>query len=222
MRPLKDEEVWAQHCIRQALPGSQVDQHGDGSKNSMYDFTVTYPDGTTAAMEITAAADEQQMELWKAIKPGGTPWVEPALTGGWIVRILPSTRAKNLVRQLPGLLHDVEQAGFRSVRGNRESADQFALLAGRLGVIEALQRFVKQPGRIVVMPPERPEQMGGYVPDTGNPLAEWLGEWIADPSRPDNLRKLARSGETERWGHRPKFARIDDRPAPPRHASHPH
>jgi hypothetical protein len=194
MRPLKDDEVWARDCIRQALPGSRVDQHDDGSESGMYDFTVTYPDGTTGAVEITAAADGQQIELWKAVRPGGMPLVEPTLKGGWIVRILPSTRAKNLVRQLPGLLRGAEQAGLRTVRGNRESADQLASLAGRLGIIEASQGFVKQPGRIIVMPPERPEQTGGYVPDTGDPLAQWLGAWIADPSRPDNLSKLAGSG----------------------------
>jgi RNA-directed DNA polymerase len=49
------------------------------------------------------------------------------------------------------------------------------------------------------MPPERPlEQMGGFSPSTGDPLARWLSEWIPDASRTDNLRKLASSGAPER------------------------
>jgi hypothetical protein len=49
------------------------------------------------------------------------------------------------------------------------------------------------------MPPERPlEQMGGISPSTGDPMARWLREWITDPPRADNLRKLAGSGAPER------------------------
>jgi hypothetical protein len=42
------------------------------------------------------------------------------------------------------------------------------------------------------MPPERLSQMGGISPITGDPPARWLCEWIPDPSRTDNLRKLGR------------------------------
>lgn len=49
------------------------------------------------------------------------------------------------------------------------------------------------------MPAERPQgQMGGYSPLTGDPLARWLSEWVANPSRTDNLRKLESSGAPER------------------------
>ena len=48
------------------------------------------------------------------------------------------------------------------------------------------------------MPPERLSQMGGCSPISGDPLAQWLSEWIPDPSRADNLRQLARSGAFER------------------------
>jgi hypothetical protein len=32
--------------------------------------------------------------------------------------------------------------------------------------------------------------MGGYSPAVGDPLAEWLGEWLADLKRADNVHKL--------------------------------
>jgi hypothetical protein len=69
----------------------------------MYDLTITYPGGVIGAVEVTAAADRQQLELWKLVGGQGKRWIEPGLAGGWIVRILPSTRAKNLLRQLPDL-----------------------------------------------------------------------------------------------------------------------
>jgi hypothetical protein len=40
--------------------------------------------------------------------------------------------------------------------------------------------------------------MGGYPPPTGNPLAEWLSEWLAEPKRADNVRKLVSTDVDER------------------------
>jgi hypothetical protein len=195
---LPEEEAWARDCLRAALPGCVVDQHDDNSEASMYDLTITYPDGAVAAVEVTAAADRQQLELWKLVGGRGKRWIEPGLVGGWIVRILPSTRAKNLLRQLPDLLRGLERDGIHDVRGDKASADQSSVLAGQLRIIQAFQVATDYPGSIYVMPPESLSQMGGYSPVTGDPLAQWLSEWISDPSRGDNLRKLARSGASER------------------------
>ena len=199
MRSLSDEEAWARDCIGEALPGCTVDQHDDGSEPGMYDLTITYPDGHVGAVEVTAAVDAQPLELWKLARRQGKPWTEPALAGGWLVRVQPSARANNLVRQLPGLLGDLERDGRRAVSGDQASADQACVVAGQLGIVQALQGPTEHPGSIYIMPPERPlEQMGGYSPSTGDPLARWLGEWVSDPSRTDNLRKLERSGAPER------------------------
>jgi len=195
---LPEEEAWARDCLRVALPGCAVEQHDDNSEAGMYDLTITYPDGAIGAVEVTAAADRQQLELWKLAGGRGKRWIEPGLTGGWIVRILPSTRARNLLQQLPDLLRSLERDGLHDVRGNKASADQSSVLAGQLSIIQAVQVTTDHPGSIYVMPPERLSQMGGYSPITGDPLARWLSEWIPDPSRADNLRKLARSGASER------------------------
>ena len=184
---LPEEEAWARECLRD-----------DNSEAGMYDLTITYPDGTIGAVEVTATADRQQLELWKLVGGRGKRWIEPGIAGGWIVQILPSTRAKNLLRQLPGLLRDLERAGLRDVRGDKSSTDQPSALAGQLSIIQAFQATTGYPGSIYVMPPERLAQMGGFSPVTGDPLARWLSEWIPDPSRADNLRKLARSGAPER------------------------
>jgi hypothetical protein len=195
---LPEEEAWVRKCLLEALPRCTVDQHDDNSEAGMYDLTITYPDGTIGAVEVTAAADRQQVELWKLVGGRGKRWIEPGIAGGWLVRILPSTQAKDLLRQLPGLLGDLERAGLRDIRGDKTSMDQPSALAGQLSISQASQVTTDYPGSIYVMPPERLAQMGGYSPVTGDPLARWLSEWIPDPSRADNLRKLARSGAPER------------------------
>lgn len=49
------------------------------------------------------------------------------------------------------------------------------------------------------MPPEGPmEQMGGYAPPTGDPLAAWLGDWANEPCRSDNISKLQSGDATMR------------------------
>jgi hypothetical protein len=196
---LPEEEAWVRDNLRQALPGCAIDQHDDNSEPGMYDLTIAYPDGTIGAVEVTAAADSQQVEPWKLVGGRGKRWIEPDLYGGWLIRILPSTRAKNLLRQLPDLLRGLVREGLREIWGDKASADQWSALAGQLSILQAVQAAATDyPGSIYVMPPDRLAQMGGYSPATGDALASWLSEWVKDPSRADNLGKLARSGASER------------------------
>jgi hypothetical protein len=53
----------------------------------MYDLKITYPDGVTAAVEITAAMDEQQIRVRKSTKGHATRWQESNMVGGWDVRV---------------------------------------------------------------------------------------------------------------------------------------
>jgi hypothetical protein len=147
----------------------------------------------------TAAAEAEQIELWKLVGGRGKRWIDSSLAGGWLVRILPSTRARVLHKQLPDLLRELKQEGVGVVRGNRSSGDRFAAKAGELRVVEAQQGPTAYPGSIYVMIDQPLEQMGGFLPATGDPLASWIGEWLAEPSRQDNVHKLASSGADE--GH---------------------
>ena len=82
--------------------------------------------------------------------------------------------------------------------GNRSSTDELSARAGNLRVIEAFQSQTDRPGSIYVVPPEdSPDQMGGYSPPTGDPLAKWLGEWLADPERADYIHKLVSADADE-------------------------
>jgi hypothetical protein len=193
MKELGGEELWAQACIQQALPDCRVAQHDDGSLPGMYDLKITCADGSIGAVEVTAAADAEQIELWKLVGGKGKRWIEPSLVGGWLVRVLPSTRARKLHKQLPDLLEELEHEGVSVVRGGRTSADRFRASAGKLGVAEARQGPTAHPGSIYVMIDQPLKQIAGFVPDTGDPLAAWLSEWLAEPSQHDNIRKLGRS-----------------------------
>jgi hypothetical protein len=82
---LAEEEAWVQDCLRVALPGCAVDQYDDNSEAGMYDLTITYPGGGTGAVEVTASADRQQLELWKLVAGQGKRWIEPGLCG-WLDR----------------------------------------------------------------------------------------------------------------------------------------
>lgn len=148
MKELGGEELWAQACIQQALPGCRVAQHDDGSLPGMYDLKITYPDGSIGAAEVTAAADAEQVELWKLVGGRGERWIEPSLVGGWMVRILPSTRARVLHKRLPGLLWELEHEGVSVIGARRTSADRFAASAGKLGVVEARQGATAHAGSI--------------------------------------------------------------------------
>lgn len=65
--------------------------------------------------------------------------------------------------------------------------------------MEASQSATDLPGSIYTEPTEEsPDQMGGYWPASGDPLAEWLSEWLADSKRADNVHKLASTDAEER------------------------
>ena len=165
----------------------------------MYDLKIVYPDGSIGAVEVTTAADGERVGLWREVRKRALIRQEPDLIGGWLVRLLSSARARELDRQLTGLLRELECDGRTAIRGVKGSTDPLEALAASLGVIEAVQSATDRKGSIYVMPPEGTlEQMGGYAPPTGDPLAMWLGDWTNDPSRSDNVHKLQCADATER------------------------
>jgi hypothetical protein len=199
VRQLRDEERWAQVCILHTLPDCVVEPHDDGSRPSMYDLKIVYSDSSIGAVEVTMAADGERIGLWREVRKRALIRQEPDLIGGWLVRLLPSARARELDRQLTTLLRELERHGRTAICGLKGSADQLEALAASLGVIEAFQSPTDRKGSIYVMPPEGTlEQMGGCAPLTGDPLAVWLGDWTNEPSRSDNVRKLRSADATER------------------------
>jgi hypothetical protein len=55
------------------------------------------------------------------------------------------------------------------------------MLAGQLGIMQALQVTTDYPDSIYVIPAERLSEMGGYSPITGDSPAMWLSKLIPEP-----------------------------------------
>ena len=68
-KALKPEEEWARDVISLTL-SLPVEQHDDNSSNRMHDLWIRHGDGPPAAVEVTAAADEESIKLWKLVKSG--------------------------------------------------------------------------------------------------------------------------------------------------------
>lgn len=198
MTELRSEEAWAAECIRSALgPLVEVVQNDDGSSQRMHDLNIMANGTVIGAIEVTKAADAETFAFWK-LATGHGRWVEPNLDGGWTVRALPQARVRRLKAELPALLRDLEERGVKEVRPGPEGSGQSEEAAYDLGITDLYQTGTAYPGSIYPLPDPPPERSVGRVPETGDPLADWLGEWIGQPEQADNLEKLRESAAAER------------------------
>lgn len=195
---LRPEEEWVRQLISAALD-VRVDQHDDGSLPGMYDLDISHRDQPRAAVEVTAAADQESIEIWNLMNGGGR-WCEEGLVGGWMVELHPQARAKRLRRELPDLLRSLELQSVTEVpRPTWHVLRRLErTLAEDLGVVSARQGGTDFPGSIYVTLHQPLDQMAGFVSESGEPLVEWLGTFLRGERQGDVLDKLARSGATER------------------------
>lgn len=173
--------------------GVPVMQHDDGSRPAMHDLDVIYEGGRRGAVEVTGAVDREATEFWNTNVQGR--WVEPDLIGGWLVHAKPN--ARRLRRDLPPFLRALERACVRRFDVRAAGATTQAAKPPR-GVVNATQNETQFPGSIYVLPDLPNEQVAAFMPDTGDALAEWLGDFLHDDARADVRQKLARSGAEER------------------------
>ncbi|CAL9417883.1 hypothetical protein SUDANB130_01786 [Streptomyces sp. enrichment culture] len=198
MQRTRGEEQWVQACMQAALPGVEVRPHDDGSRPGMHDFDLVRDGQRFAAVEVTAAADAASIELWKLLNDGGR-WIQGGLAGGWMVSLLPTSRAKRVRAELPKFLAELERTGIQQLSEVHGPTGKLSDRAERLGIVSAYQSPTTDfPGSIYCTISLPPEQSGGFVPDTGDAFAHWVGGWLREPQGADNLRKLQRSGAAER------------------------
>ena len=198
-KDLRPEEEWARQMMEHAL-GVPVVQHDDGTRPRMHDLSIVYPDRPAAAVEATAAADAPSIELWN-IMNSGDRWQVEMIQGGWMVKLDPSVaRARRLQRELPAMLGQLEKLEVRQLRPGRTRQPEGPLdeLASDLGIVSAGQSGTDFPGSIYITLELGIERSGGFVADTGNALAKWIGEFLHGPDQHDVLAKLANSGAVER------------------------
>jgi len=66
MTELRVEEKVVAATIMTTL-GLKVEQHDDGKQPGMHDLNIISVDGSPAAVEVTAAADPDSIQLWKLV-----------------------------------------------------------------------------------------------------------------------------------------------------------
>jgi hypothetical protein len=191
MPSLRVDEEWARQIMEAELR-LPVAQHDDGSKPGMHDLDVFDGVGRRAAVEVTAAVDPESTELWNIVNGRGR-WVEPDLAGGWLVMVKPN--ARQLTRELPPFLRSLEHAGIRKFGGR--AAEPTAIVSPP-GIVKATQSGTDFPGSIYVLPDLPSDLVAGFMAETGDSLAAWIGDFLRDDARTDLRQKLARSGVAER------------------------
>lgn len=196
--PLSPEEEWARRAVSHTL-GVPVIQHDDNSQEGMYDLAITYPDGSVGAVEVTAAADPDSIELWRLLNGSSERWILADLAGGWIVSFDPTARAKRIFLELPTLLLQLEQAGTNELQTTHRFRHHPAYRSAvSLGIQHAFQSpETDYPGSIYCWIEQPRERTGGAIQSHSNAVAEWIGDYLTT-ERPKHVAKLGRSGCHER------------------------
>jgi len=197
---LRGEEKVVAATIATTL-GLKVEQHDDGRHPGMHDLNIIDADGTVAAVEVTAAADADSIQLWKLVNGRDERWTVPDLAGGWMLHLEPTARAKRLVKELPAFLGELEGLGITEIPSQRRRQEVPESVEGRartLGIVSGNQSGTDFPGSIYLTIERSPERAGGAVDSTGNAVPGWVRDFLLDPHQSDVLGKLARSGASER------------------------
>jgi len=177
----------------QAALGVVVEPHDDNSEPFMYDLSIRYRDASPGAVEVVAAADPDQIELWNVLHRDGRT-VIPGLAGGWLVTVEAPTRGKTLLQDLPTLLGLLEAAGVREFEpGAGHAPPRATALAVANRIVRAWQGGTDFPGSVYFTFSEP----AAFIPDA-NELVEWMGSFLSGPKTADVRKKLAASGASER------------------------
>jgi hypothetical protein len=200
MPALRPEEQWAAEMVSAAL-SVPVTQHDDGTRDGMHDLDIHLPDGTMAAMEVTAAADAESIELWNLVNGKTERWIEPALRQGWMVTLQSSARAKRVMSELPVVLAELEASGvseYRTAWTGRGLGDPWARHLLDLGVTDLRGGPTDYPGVIYLTIELEPERSGGMVDVESKEVPAWVTTFLASDELRDVRSKLARSGAEQR------------------------
>jgi len=200
MTELRDEEKVVAATITTTL-GLRVEQYDNGLQPGMHDLNIIFVDGSLAAVEVTAAADPDSIELWKLVHGRGERRTVKDLQGGWMLTLEPTARAKRLRTELPAFLGELESQGVTEIPSQRRRLEVPESIEGRardLGIIRGNQSGTNFAGSIYFTIEQPCDRAGGVVDSTGSAVPGWVRDFLLDPHRSDVLGKLARSGASER------------------------
>lgn len=151
MSELRAEEKVVAATITTTL-GLKVEQHDDGKQPGMHDLNIIFDDGTSAAVEVTAAADPKSIQLWKLVNGRDERWTVPDLEGGWMLHLKPNAQAKRLLKELPAFLKELEGHGVTEIGQQRRRhgvAESVEERARALGVVSGNRSGTDFPARSI-------------------------------------------------------------------------
>lgn len=197
-RDLRFEEKWAQTVLAQAV-GVPVEQNDDGSKPGMHDLRFVRA-GAREAVEVTAAANRDAMQLWDFLESGDR-WIAKQLQGGWSVEFTPvprGRRAKNFKGELESLLSKLEMLRVRVVDRDHPAPTGLADVVSRLGIVHSRQLPTDFPGSIYPLPSQEAENLGIPQGRLEMSLPSWVSRFLKSPRNEDVRSKLGRSDSSRR------------------------
>ena len=195
MAQLRDEEEWARTLVSAVLR-VPVEQYDDGSLPGMHDLRILRGNADEA-LEVTAAADPDSIQLWKLVNGTDERWIEPGLRGGWRVELVPTANAKKLRRDLPSLLAELERQRVDRLETEHAMSAQ-GEMARALGIVAASQGDTQYPGSIYVLIDQETRNYPAVASGSPRSVASWISAFLGAPERSDVRTKLARSGATRR------------------------
>jgi hypothetical protein len=129
---MKYSEQIAKRVVEAVLPGTQMKPNVEQSHGE-YDFELCYPDGATAAVEITASVNPDQKQIAAEIrnkKKGGPVIRSKSCHNSWMIFPMRNARVSRIRKEVDECLSLLERAGIEHF----SSADAFnRLLSGGAG-----------------------------------------------------------------------------------------
>jgi hypothetical protein len=192
MAKLREEEERARRVVEHHL-GRPVEIHDDRTGPSMFDLRVGPADAPAIAIEVTGAVDPSWMATWKeAEKRSG---LVPDVVGAWTVIVHPSANLTRVTAGLPSLLGAVTALGIDTLHDVNVCPDpELRARINGLGIRAAYLLPGLSDGKIHYTL----DGDGGAVDSLGESVPGWIGDWLANSHRADNLRKLAATTAPQR------------------------
>jgi hypothetical protein len=178
--------------VVEAMTDASVNRHDDGSEPSMYDLTLTWPDKREAAMEVTRSTDRSLMTVWGGINHRALLTAR-VTAHTWTVFLDRTTKMRRVQARIDEHLARIEAEGLVRFGPEHRSTSAAARtlwedLRISRGFVYDRRRSATGEPLIALMPPAPPQTTSAAA------LQE---EVERQARRPDNIRKLERSGKAE-------------------------
>ena len=159
----------------------------DQSHGHLPDFRIDYTDGRIAIGEVTAHVDPAVQSLTVEAARYGNQVALPAGTGAWRVWLSKEARVRRIATELPGLIADL--ALNRIFDLDIETTWPPGWLADRARHLKIRHvRQVSPEGKDFALYDLGPT--GGWEPDDGNLIVDWLDALVLEPDYLDLTAKL--------------------------------